>query len=88
MRRSNKAELNLRETSGANFSRIVLAAAYAQQGRADDVARVVTTIHRIDPTFDAQEFGTKFLNSADLGLCATDCAKPASGKERPAWRED
>lgn len=61
-----QAELNLRKTTGANFSRIVLAAAYAQLGRLDDVARVVTTIHRIDPTFDAQEFGTKFLNAADL----------------------
>jgi adenylate cyclase len=61
-----QAELNLRKTTGANFSRIVLAAAYAQLGRSDDAARVVTTIHRIDPTFDAQEFGTKFLNAADL----------------------
>jgi TolB-like protein/DNA-binding winged helix-turn-helix (wHTH) protein/tetratricopeptide (TPR) repeat protein len=61
-----QAELNLRKTSGANFSRIVLAAAYAQLGRLEDAARVVTTIHRVDPTFDAQEFGTKFLNAADL----------------------
>jgi TolB-like protein/DNA-binding winged helix-turn-helix (wHTH) protein/cytochrome c-type biogenesis protein CcmH/NrfG len=61
-----QAELNLRKTTGANFSRVVLAAAYAQLGRSDDAARVVTTIHRIDPTFDAQEFGTKFLNAADL----------------------
>jgi len=62
-----QADLNLRKTSGANFSRIVLAAAYAQLGRFEDVAGVVTTIHRIDPTFDAQEFGTKFLSDADLG---------------------
>jgi adenylate cyclase len=62
-----QADLNLRKTSGANFSRIVLAAAYAQLGRFEDVAGVVTTIHRIDPTFDAQEFGTKFLSVADLG---------------------
>ena len=61
-----QAELNIRKTSGANFSRIVLAAAYAELGRSDDVARVVTTIHRVDPTFDAQEFGTKFLSAADL----------------------
>ena len=61
-----QAELNLRKTSGANFSRIVLAAAYAQLGRFEDAAGVVTTIHRIDPTFDAQEFGTKFVNAADL----------------------
>lgn len=61
-----QGELNLRKTSGANFSRIVLAAAYAEQNRIKDTARVVTTIHRIDPAFDPKEFGTKFLNSVDL----------------------
>lgn len=61
-----QAELNLRENSGASFSRIVLAAAYAQQDRIEDAARVVTEIRRTDPTFDAQEFGTKFLNASDL----------------------
>ena len=33
-----QAELNLRETAGANFSRIVLAAAYAQDDRIEDAA--------------------------------------------------
>ena len=61
-----EAELNLRRTTGANFSRIVLAAAYAQQNHTADAARVATMIHRIDPTFDPQEFGTKFLNAGDL----------------------
>ena len=61
-----QAELNLRRTSGANFSRIVLAAAYAQLGRFQDAERVVTVVHRLDPTFDAQEFGTKFLSAGDL----------------------
>jgi adenylate cyclase len=61
-----QAELNLRKTSGANFSRIVLAAAYAQLGRFQDAERIVTMVHRIDPTFDAQEFGTKFLSADDL----------------------
>jgi len=61
-----QAELNLRETAGANSSRVVLAAAYAQQNRTEDAARVVTEIRRIDPTFDPQEFGTKFLNAVDL----------------------
>jgi TolB-like protein len=61
-----QGEFNLRKTSGANFSRIVLAAAYAEQNRTDDTARVVTMIRRIDPTFDPKEFGTKFLNSVDL----------------------
>jgi adenylate cyclase len=61
-----QAELNLRETAGANFSRIVLAAAYAQDNRTDDAARVVSMIGRLDPTFDPREFGTKFLNPVDL----------------------
>ena len=61
-----QVELNLRETAGANASRIVLALAYAQQNRTEDAARVAAEIHRIDPTFDPQEFGTKFLNAVDL----------------------
>ncbi len=61
-----QAELNLRTTAGANFSLIVLAAAYAQHNQAEDAARVVTTIRRVDPTFDPQTFGSKFLNPADL----------------------
>jgi adenylate cyclase len=61
-----EAELNLRRSQGANFSRVVLAAAYAQDDRVDDVARIVTAIRRLDPTFDAREFGTKFLKPADL----------------------
>jgi adenylate cyclase len=61
-----QAELTLRKTAGANFSRILLAAAYAQHNRAEDAAHVVTMIRRIDPTFDPQAFGTKFLNPVDL----------------------
>jgi adenylate cyclase len=60
-----QAERNLRENPNAGFSRIVLAAAYAQANRAEDGARVVDAIRRSDPTFDAQEFGSKFLNSDD-----------------------
>ena len=60
------AELNLRNTTGANFSRIVLAAAYAQQNRTEDAARVATIVRRLDPAFDPQEFGSKFLNAFDL----------------------
>jgi adenylate cyclase len=62
----DQAELNLRETAGANFSRIVLAAAYAEDNRNEDAARVMTVIRRVDPTFDPREFGTKFLNPVDL----------------------
>jgi adenylate cyclase len=61
-----QAELNLRRSAGANFSRIVLAAAYAQQNRTADVERVVSIVRRADPTFEPQEFGTKFLSSGNL----------------------
>jgi len=61
-----QAELNLRKTEAAHFSRVVLAAAYAQHNRPEDSARVVATIRRLDPTFDSQTFGSKFLNPADL----------------------
>lgn len=61
-----EARLNLRETAGANFSRIVLAAAYAEAGRAEDAARIAAEIRRLDPTFDPQHFGSKFLGPADL----------------------
>ena len=61
-----QAELNLRGTAGANFSRDVLAAAYAQNNQPEDAARVVAMIHRVDPSFDPRAFGSKFLNPADL----------------------
>jgi adenylate cyclase len=61
-----QAELNLRTNAGANFSRILLAAAYAQQDRTADVERIVALIRRVNPTFDSQVFGSKFLNPADL----------------------
>jgi len=85
-----QAELNLRETPGANFSRIVLAAAFGKQNRAEDAARTVAMISRINPTFDPQEFGTKFLNPVDLetlrdGLRAAGlypASVPAAASER------
>lgn len=61
-----QGELNLSRTAGANFSRIVLAAAYAEQDRTGDTTRMVAMIRRLDPTFDPGEFGTKFLNAVDL----------------------
>jgi TolB-like protein/DNA-binding winged helix-turn-helix (wHTH) protein/cytochrome c-type biogenesis protein CcmH/NrfG len=61
-----EAELNLRRTEGASFSRVLLAAAYAQHGQAEDAARVVAAIRRLDPVFDPQDFGSKFLKPADL----------------------
>jgi adenylate cyclase len=61
-----QAELNLRTTASANFSRVLLAAAYAEQNRPEDAARVVEIMRRVDPTFDPLTFGNKFLKSADL----------------------
>jgi tetratricopeptide (TPR) repeat protein len=61
-----QAELGTRETEGAHFSRVVLAAAYAQQDRTEDAARVAAMVRRIDPTFDPEAFGNKFLKAVDL----------------------
>lgn len=87
-----QAELNLRGTAGANFSRVVLAASYAQNNQSEDAARVVAIIRRMDPTFDPGEFGTKFLNPADLdhlreglrkaGLYAAEADPPRPGSDR------
>jgi len=61
----DQAQLNLRKAEDASFNRVVLAAAYAQIG-GEEVASVVATIRRTDPTFDPQGFGSKFLNPTDL----------------------
>jgi adenylate cyclase len=59
-------ELNLRKVPAANFSRIILAAAYAEEGRTEDAARVVADLRRFDPAFDFKTFGSKFLDPDDL----------------------
>jgi tetratricopeptide (TPR) repeat protein len=61
-----QAEINIGKSEGAYFSSAVLAAAYAQQGRSEDAARVASAIRRVDPTFDPETFGSKFLNPADV----------------------
>jgi TolB-like protein/Tfp pilus assembly protein PilF len=61
-----EAKLNLRRTTSANFTRVVLAAAYAQGNQPEEAARVVSDVRRLDPTFDPREFGSKFLRAADL----------------------
>ncbi|MBR0697565.1 winged helix-turn-helix domain-containing protein [Bradyrhizobium lablabi] len=61
-----QGERNLSKTSAANFSRVVLAAAHGELGHSEDAGRIVTMIRRLDPTFDAKEFGTKFLRADDL----------------------
>jgi adenylate cyclase len=87
-----QAESNLRKTGAANFSRVVLAAAYAELDRGEDAARAVTMIRRLDPTFDAATFGSKFLNPADLerlrdglrkaGLYTNDVNLPPPANDR------
>ncbi len=77
-----QAEINTRKSEGAHFSRVVLAAAYAQQGRSEDAAGMVSAIRLADPTFDPEAFGSKFLNSADLERLRDGLRKaglPASG---------
>ena len=61
-----QAELNLQRANGANFTRVVLASAYAEQSNLVEVERVVAAIHRLDPTFDAEAFGSKLLRPDDL----------------------
>jgi adenylate cyclase len=61
-----EAEINVRQTESAHFSRAVLAAAYAQRNQTENAARIVMTIRQLDPTFNPQDFGTKFLNPVDL----------------------
>ncbi len=85
----DQAELNLRQTPEARFSRIVLAAAYAQDDQQAAAARVAAQVRRLDPTFDPQEFGTKFLNPIDLETLRAGLRKaglfsiePPQGSER------
>src|SRR5262249_21358857 len=61
-----QSQLNLRKSEAAGFSRVVLAAAYAQLNRAEDAARTAPLVRRTDPTFDPQTFGRKFPNPVDL----------------------
>lgn len=61
-----QSELNLRRIPDANFSRVVLAAAYAQLGQLENARREASAVHRLDPTFHLDGFGSKFLNSTDL----------------------
>ena len=61
-----QAQINLREAQGAHFSYVLLAAAYAQQGRSEESVRAATAVWHMDPTFDPQAFGSKLQNPADL----------------------
>jgi tetratricopeptide (TPR) repeat protein len=85
-----QAELGVRKTEGAHFSHVVLAAAYAQQDRSEDAARVAAMVRRSDPTFDPEAFGNKLLKAADLehlrnglrkaGLYSAGSGPPPSSK--------
>lgn len=83
-----QASLNLRRTEGANFSRVVLAAAYAEQNNDGEVARVVAAIRRLDPTFDAREFGSKFLKPEDLAHLRDGLRKAGLYVEEAGQRPD
>ena len=83
-----QAALNLQRTEGANFSRVVLAAAYAKQNNDGEVARVVAAIRRLDPTFDAREFGSKFLKPEDLAHVRDGLRKAGLYAEEAGPRSD
>jgi TolB-like protein/Flp pilus assembly protein TadD len=83
-----QADLNLQRTEGANFSRVVLAAAYAKQNKDAEVARVVAAIRRLDPTFDAREFGSKFLKPEDLAHLRDGLRKAGLYAEESGPRSD
>ncbi len=59
-------ETGLHGESGVNAVRVVLAAAYARQDRAEDAAKMAADIRRLDPTFDPAAFGSKLRNPAQL----------------------
>jgi TolB-like protein/Tfp pilus assembly protein PilF len=69
------SELNLRRNPDAPFTRAILAAAYAEAGRAADARRVAADLRRRDPTFDGDTFGNKFLNGRDLARLRDGLAK-------------
>lgn len=83
-----QAGLNLQRTEGANFSRVVLAAAYAEQNKSSDVAQAVTMIRRLDPTFDARDFGSKFLKTEDLAHLREGMRKAGLYPEEAGQRSD
>lgn len=63
---SRQAEINLRNSASARSTRALLAAAYAQDKRPADAARITHFIRRADPTFDPRAFGNKLQDPADF----------------------
>lgn len=62
----DQLEATVRSGVGVNAARVVLAAAYARQGRLDDAAAMAANVRRLDPTFDPSAFGSKLRNPAQL----------------------
>jgi adenylate cyclase len=56
---------NLSETPDASYNAALLAAAYAQEGRALEQAQAVAALHRAAPVFEAEAFGTQLRRVAD-----------------------
>jgi len=79
-----QAEINLRKSESAHFNHAVLAAALAQQSRPDDVDRVVVALRRKDPAFNPREFGSKFLNPANLNHLRDGLRKAGLSVDDPA----
>lgn len=61
-----QARLTLRNSEGASFSYVVLAAASGQLGRSEDAARAAGELRRRDPTFDPETIATKLRSPAHL----------------------
>ena len=70
-----QSELNLRHNEEARFSRVVLAAALAEAGRAEDARQAAQDVRLSDPTFDAAIFGNKFREAKDLAHLREGLAK-------------
>jgi TolB-like protein/class 3 adenylate cyclase/cytochrome c-type biogenesis protein CcmH/NrfG len=47
---------------GYVFAQVMLAAAYSESGKSENIARAVAAVRRLDPFFDAGSFGSLFRN--------------------------
>ena len=58
-------ERSLIRNKGNQFTNVLLAAAYAQAGRADDARRQAATVHELFPFFNSTDFGSLFRDPKD-----------------------
>jgi adenylate cyclase len=70
-----QSELNLRRNAEARFNYVVLAAAHAQAGEAEEATQAAESVRRTDPLFDAAAFGNKFRDPRDLAHLREGLAK-------------